>query len=289
LLRLLHAVVGQPLSDEAIRFAGEQDEAARRFSAQVRAAVSNGLPSVLQQLFAAGGLAWETSSALACAAAQGLTALEAYDEALDMLASTKDRFPRAIRPRQLEALAFARRAADGDLDKAQTILGELYELGERDPETVGIYARTWMDRYDKSKNALHLRKSRDLYAAAFDAAPDDYYTGVNAAAKSALLGTAADIEIAKGHARRVQEIVGTTIVEGDYWKSATVAEVQLLAGDYERAAKLYADAVAMSPSETGSHASTWKQACRLMGVLDPSLEQRAAIRAAFAHLPDCDA
>jgi hypothetical protein len=34
-----------------------------------------------------------------------------------------------------------------------------------------------------------LRNSRDLYADAFSRAPDDYYTGINAAAKSVLAGT----------------------------------------------------------------------------------------------------
>jgi hypothetical protein len=43
----------------------------------------------------------------------------------------------------------------------------------------------------------------------------------------------------------------------------------------------------MAPKETGSHESTWKQACRLMAHLNPSAEERAMVRAVFAHLPDC--
>jgi hypothetical protein len=57
-----------------------------------------------------------------------------------------------------------RRGKGNDLDNAQEILGELYEQGERDPETLGIYGRTWMDRYATSGDISDLRNSRDLYA-----------------------------------------------------------------------------------------------------------------------------
>jgi hypothetical protein len=43
----------------------------------------------------------------------------------------------------------------------------------------------------------------------------------------------------------------------------------------------------MAPKETGSHESTWKQACRLMARLNPSDEERAMVRSVFTHLPDC--
>jgi hypothetical protein len=51
--------------------------------------------------------------------------------------------------------------------QAQRILGALYEAGERDSETLGIYARTWMDRYARSKDPADLRESRDLYGEEF--------------------------------------------------------------------------------------------------------------------------
>jgi len=35
---------------------------------------------------------------------------------------------------------------------AQEILGTLYQQHERDLETLGIYARTWMDRYTRSQD-----------------------------------------------------------------------------------------------------------------------------------------
>ena len=93
-------------------------------------------------------------------------------------------FPKALRPQQLKGLALAR---SGDWQQAQIVLGRLYAAGEIDAETLGIYGRTWMDRYVKTKDRLHLLRARDLYRQAFEAIPKDYYTGINAAAKSLLL------------------------------------------------------------------------------------------------------
>ncbi len=288
LLRLLHALAGIPLSREAARFALEQDDAAQKAVNQIASAIQNGYPDRLIQLFEEGGLVWQTSSALACKAAEGLTKLNRNDEALSLLDKITQRFPKAIRPKQLYALALARRGQGNDLMNAQEILGELYQRGERDPETVGIYARTWMDRYAKSGDNLELKRSRDYYAEAFTKAPDDYYTGINAAAKSVFLGTAEDLTMAAAYATQVQKIVGTEPRTGDYWMTATVGEVFLIQKNYSQAGRLYGAAVAATPKETGSHLTTWKQACRLMSKLQPDPAERALIRAAFAHLPDCE-
>jgi len=175
---------------------------------------------------------------------------------ITMLEQIELQFAHAIRPKQLHALALARRGTGDDLRQAQRILGALYQHGERDPETLGIYGRTWMDRYNKSKDALDLQQSRNLYKEAFDRAPDDYYTGINAASKSVLLGTPDDIALGGELAQRVQKIVGTQPTQGDYWKTATVGEVLLLMKNYAEAGRLYKVAVAMARTETGSHEST---------------------------------
>lgn len=287
LLRLLHAVVGEPLSPEAAHFANLQDEAARNASALIGTAVRNGRADRLVELFAEGGTPWVTSAALGVKAAEGLVKLDRPDDALAMLEELERRFPSAIRPRQIHALALARRGGENDLEKAQEIIGTLYETGARDPETLGIYGRTWMDRYSRSGNRMDLEQSRDLYAEAFAGAQDDYYTGINAAAKSVLLGGEDNLAAAAGYARCVQEIVGVQPRPGDYWMTATIAEVFLIQRSYDDAARLYRDAVRIARGELASHRSTWLQACRLMQHLSPPPEARAAIRAAFAHLPDC--
>jgi tetratricopeptide (TPR) repeat protein len=266
----------------------EQDEAAQIAIVKINAAIRNGRPDRLIQLANDGGLAWDTTPALACKAAEGLTKLKKNDEAIALLDSVRKRFPRAIRPKQLYALALARRNSGTDLEDAQELLGELYAQKERDPETLGIYARTWMDSYAKSKDIADLRQSRKLYAEAFERAPDDFYTGINAAAKSVFLGSPEDIAKANEYAAKVQGIVGTEPKQDDYWQSATVAEVFLIRKDYANAARVYQAAVDMAPKETGSHESTWKQACRLMQKLNPAPADRDAVRKPFLHLPDCD-
>jgi len=288
LLRLLHGIVGLALSDQAAHFAAEQDKLARQVAADIDAAIMLKKPDQLIALYKADGLPWRTSSALACKAAEGLVKLNRKDDAIGMLEEIEKQFPNAIRPQQLHALALARRGTGPDLDNAQLILGRLYASGERDPETLGIFGRTWMDRYDKSKDLSDLQQSRDLYAEAFERAPDDYYTGINAAAKSMLLGTPEENERGGQLADQVQKIVGKDPVPGDYWKTVTVGTVFLLEKEYAKAASLYKEAVAMARGEVGSHESTWKQACRLMAKLNPTPEERALVRAAFSHLPDCD-
>jgi tetratricopeptide (TPR) repeat protein len=290
LLRLLHAVVGQAMSEEAVRFADGQNEAAQQALRQVGAAIRNKNPQHLKQLFDQGGWPWQTSAALACRAAEGLTKLAQDEDAVAMLERVVQQFPKAVRPKQLLALTLARLAVRTKrpefLARAQDILGVLYESGERDPETLGIYARTWMDRYERSKDLNDLKQSRSLYAEAFDSARDDYYTGINAASKSVLIGTPEDIARGAGYASQVLQIVGDDATKGDYWQRATVGEVFLLQKDYKRAAEAYKAAVESALSETGSHTATWAQAWRLMEKLSPTLEERAIIRKAFAHLPD---
>jgi len=293
LLRLLHAVVGQPLSREAAGFALEQDEASRHVAAQIAAAIKNDRPDRLMELFNNGGLLWRSSATLGCKAAEGLTKLGENEMALDVLDRLEQQYPKAVRPRQLKALALNRRGrktgAEADLLAAQDILGELYELNERDPETLGIYGATWMDRYLRSHDPRHLKQSRDLYLEAFAGAEDDYYTGINAASKSVLIGKEKDLQTAADLAMRVQKLVGTEPHPGDYWMTASVGELHLIQKDYANAGRLYEAAVSYAPSEDGSHTSTWRQACALMNKLQPTPEERAQVRQAFAHLPDCDA
>ncbi len=288
LLRLLHALVGQSLNADAATFAVKQDDAATEAARKIGAAVNNGDPDRLVKLFEQGGLVWQTSSSLGCKAAEGLTKLGRNDDAIAMLQKLMVQFPKAIRPKQLYALALARRGQGSDLGDAQEVLGELYEQGERDPETLGIYARTWMDRFSKSGDAKELKQSRNLYAEAFERAPDDYYTGINAAAKSVLLGTENDLKKASDYAAQVQTIVGTEPRPSDYWMTATVGEVFLIQKKYADAARLYDAAVTMASKQKGNHLTTWTQACRLMSKLQPTAEERAMIRQVFSDLPDCD-
>jgi hypothetical protein len=120
LLRLLHGITGRPLSPEAAHFAAEQDAVAKQQADEIGAAVRNKDPELIIELFNTGGLAWETSSALGCKAADGLIKLGRNNDGIRMLEQLEVRFPRAIRPQQLRALA--RRGGDGDLRQAPRVM-----------------------------------------------------------------------------------------------------------------------------------------------------------------------
>jgi len=284
LLRLLYAIAGIPLTDEALHFANAQDEETIDTIAQINAAIRNGRDQKLVQLFEKGGLPWETSAFLGCKAAEGLTKIGNKDAAITMLDVIEKKFPKAIRPKQLKALALARRGKEGDLEEAQDILGILYAKNNLDPETMGLYGRTWMDRYRKSNDINDLIQSRDLYAEAFEKSPDDYYTGINAASKSVFIGTDEALEKAAGYAARVENLVGTEAVPGDYWKTATIGEVLLIQKKYREAGEMYKKAVAMARSQTDSQQSTWKQADLLMQKMHTGPDDRLIIASAFKHL-----
>lgn len=278
LLRLLYGLQNKPLPPQAVKLALEVDEDTKKNLISIRAARNNGDSERLTELAQSQSLVWQTSPLLLCEAADALIAMKKEEAALEILNRTEQLFPLSLRPRQLRALALARLKK---WKEARHILGELYEAGEKDPETVGIYARTWMDRYDETGEIQALRRSRDLYSEAFNASPKDYYTGINAAAKSVFLG---ELEEAEKYAARVESLVGTATKPGDYWLTATVAEVQLIRRNFEVAGAIYAAAVDMKPDERGSHETTWLQAQRLMERLNPTQAQRDVVTNAFKHL-----
>jgi hypothetical protein len=251
------------------------DEQTRDALLSVNAAREAGDKEVLVDLSKTQNLAWTSSPTLICAVAEALIAVNDCNNALVLLEQIVLAFPKALRPRQLYGLALARQ---GEWLKAQLVLGKLHAAGEIDPETLGIYARTWMDRYKKTNDRLFLLKSRELYRQAFEASPNDYYTGINAASKSLLLG---ERETAKQLAARVEGIVGTKVFPGDYWKTATVAEVQLLQANYPGAASMYEAAIAIAPLERGSHESTFGQAKLLLDCLEAPSEGRALVEQVF--------
>ncbi|MCY7292021.1 MAG: TIR domain-containing protein [Ferruginibacter sp.] len=278
LLRLVHGIVGKSMSNEAVHFAWEQDEASGIAAAKITAAIKNGRPQKLKQLFEEGGLPWKSTASLACKTAEGLIKLGIEEEAVQMLRQIQKDFPKSIRPQQLLALTLARRAKGNDLNDAQDILGELYALNHLDPETLGIYARTWMDRYKISGNIAELRQSRNYYAEAFEKAPDDYYTGINAAAKSILLG---ENDKGKSIAEKVALLVGNKAVPGDYWRTATIAEVMLIEQKYTDAAALYQQAIDIAPTEKASHASTAKQATLLLNKMEANDDDKKKVLEVF--------
>jgi tetratricopeptide (TPR) repeat protein len=107
-----------------------------------------------------------------------------------------------------------------------------------------------MHWHTQSNDLNDLEQSRDYYAEAFEKAQDDYYTGINAAAKSVLLGTPEDLKKADEYAKKVQQITGVDVSPGDYWKTATAAEVFLIQKKYKQAAEIYKEAIVIGRSRS---------------------------------------
>lgn len=284
LIRLLHAIVGKPLTPEGVKFSNDLDESSEMAFAQVNASIRNGRWERLLELLENGGLPWETTAVLGCKTANGLIKLKKYTEAIQALKKLESKFPKSIRPKQLKALALARRGEGKDIEDAQEILGVLNSLNYLDPESLGIYARTWMDRYKVSGDINDLKQSRKLYVEAFEKSPDDTYTGINAAAKSILIGTDTDILKGYEYADKVQKILGTAPIPHDYWKTATVAEVLLIKKQYKEAGEMYAEAILIEPKSFGSHESTKKQAIKLLEKLETDDNDKIMVLEAFKHL-----
>jgi len=276
LLRLMLGMMGKPLPSEAVQIATEMDSAQQRNLTLIRAARQNDDPDRIIEMAKSQDPAWTTSPMLGCVAAEALIAAERFDAANDILTSLRQRFPGAVRPRQVEGLAAKRRH---DWQAAMRIFGDLYADDFRDPETVGMYAASWMVRYQETGNRLHLLKSRDLYREAFESSSDSY-TGINAATKSLFLG---ERETALQLAARVEALFANK-TPADYYDQATLAEARLLQGDYAQAARLYTAAVLRAPGETGSHRGTFAQAREIMRFLETPPADREAVERAFSHL-----
>lgn len=141
-----------------------------------------------------------------------------------------------------------------------------------------------MDRYKESNNVSDLEQARRYYAEAFEKAPDDYYTGINAAAKSILLGTDQDLMIAEDYAKRTLKIIGTSPWPNDYWKTATVAELLLIDKKYKNAGDMFLEAIKIEANSLGNHESTRNQAIKLLDRLTTNEMDRIEVLRAFEHL-----
>ena len=258
-----------------MKLAAQVDEQMRDGLLNIRSSRDIGNSAGLVKLSETDNMAWTSSPMLLCATADALIALKKPAEALAILDRAEQMFPKAVRPKQLRGLALAR---SGQTQEAQEVISKLHAAGEIGPETLGIYARTWMDLYETEGEITYLLKSRDLYLESFEKFPTDHYTGINAASKSLL---ADETQMATELAQRVLKLTGEELDRTNYWKTATIAEAQLLLGRYEDAAKTYRAAVVSAPKESGSHESTRKQAALLLDKLSATDEEKALVLGAF--------
>jgi hypothetical protein len=128
-----------------------------------------------------------------------------------------------------------------------------------------------------------LEQSRNLYLQTFKKVPTDTYVGINAAAKSALLG---DLPLAQSLATDVLKRLEEARAKRNgaaptYWEYVTEAEAWLLKLDTARALPLYHEARIAYRDEKGSIESTATQVQRLLRVLDVGDAAKKALRDEF--------
>ena len=278
LLRLICGLRGVALAPEAVSLAQQVDRTVKEALIAIQAAVEAENSARLHQL----GMSEEpdmlASPAPLLAAAQGLIGLGLNEQALDVLRHARTHFPLSIRGRQLEGLALRRLQ---QYQAAIEVVSELRAAGHQDAETLGILAAAWDGRYRETGKKLHLRHSRELYRSAFLGDSSDYYTGINAAAKSLFLGEA---EEAARLADLVAPLVAPARDGADFWAACTLGEVYLLRGEPDAAAEQYQRVIDRHPAQAGDLAGTRQQAERICAALELSAETTDRVLAPFRLL-----
>ncbi|MFK7823596.1 MAG: tetratricopeptide repeat-containing protein [Oligoflexales bacterium] len=169
------------------------------------------------------------------------------DLALEILDIGIKLFPKDVRLIQLKALILSRK---NDLIEAKKLLDPYFKKNSyKDPETQGIYCgilkRIWLNN---PKRTSELRSSRNNYYTGFEKSEfADIYMGINAAALSLFLGQ-------KRESRNIAEKVKNTIEErqkyyslknivtdssDQFWDIVTLAEANLLMGNFSKSRSLY--------------------------------------------------
>jgi tetratricopeptide (TPR) repeat protein len=288
LVKLTFGLQGKPPSQSAVLRLLAFERSIKEEPDALRAMARANLYDRIEARVSSEEPAYATSATLPGVAVDLLIRGKKDAAALRAVKQALERFPNSVRLRQLYGLAL-RRA--GQLDDAAYELNLLTERKHRDVETLGILASVWADLWEKRLAAGEtgsardaLEQSRDLYSEGFNKVPTDTYTGINAAAKTALLG---DLDRARGLADQV--LARLREIEAgrgggsppDYWVRVTEPEALLIKGEYDRALDLYHAARVAYQNEAGSIALTATQVRRLLGVLPVPADIKKKLVAEF--------
>ena len=288
LVRLTYGMQGKPPSQAAVQQLLAFEQSIKQEPDKLRAMAKANLYDRIEARISSDDPSYTTSATLPGVAVDLLIRGKKYPEAIRAAKQALERFPSSVRLRQLHGLALRR---NRELDDAAYELNLLVEQGHRDVETLGMLASVWADLWEKRLEAGDpvsardaLEQSRTLYAEAFAKVPADTYTGINAAAKSALLG---DFDRARALAGQVlTQLKEMETARGggpspDYWVRVTEPEAMLINGEWARAVDLYHSARLAHQNEAGSISATGTQVRRLLAVLPVPTEFRARLVAEF--------
>lgn len=276
--QLVFGLRGEPLTREVVEAWEEHARVVAQERALLRAAGVTGDTGAITGRSALELPAWTVEPSLAALAAERLVDLQAHDAALKVLDAWQPLFPGSLRLKQLRALALRRSRR---WREAQATLAVLVEEGHRDPETLGIFAATWAERWRETRDLRWLELSQLWYAEAWRLHRVDSYTGINAASKAALLGRR---EVARELAAEVLELVRDA-PPTEYWRKVTEGEALVLLGDPEGAARAYRAAVVANPTLAGSMGSTRDQLEALILAMDLAPVHRELLLGVFPAAP----
>lgn len=275
LIRLICGMRAIPPDPEAVELAETVDREVQGLLTRIEGAVEAGNAARLREIGNSTAPGVLASPGPLLAAAQGLISMGKCEDAIEVLNRAYRCFPKSIRVKQLEGLALRRLKR---YQEAIDVLSELKAAGHQDPETMGILGAAWHGLYEQTKKKLHLRKSRELYRTAFQGDPKNYYTGVNAAAKSLFLG---EPEEAERLASEVLPLVEHASDGADLWAGCTLGEIYLLRGGLDEAAAQYQKVIDKHPNKTGDLGGTLSQARAICHALNLSEEDTKKVLAPF--------
>ncbi len=203
--------------------------------------------------------------------------LEARAKADEILKGSEN-----LRLRQLYALSLSKSGAP---ETARDYLEPFYKANPDDPETAGILGSIYKELFKKNQQTSLAIQSRDTYLKNFEAT-GNYYTGINAAAMSAIVMQASKSrEIAK---RIIESIQPDTV---DFWELATLGEASLLTKEKARSTEFYIKARKAAGTDWGKITSTYHQLWLLNHFLPVSGEilkmfNPPAVAAFVGHMVD---
>ena len=195
-------------------------------------------------------------------AAEALLKLNRPRYALSILDSARKLYPDDVKARQLEAIALGRHKRYAEAREALRRLSDEH----KDGETLGLLARTWKDEWTQVWNAHPLRKTDALaaardtaatlqsaaaaYVSAFQAAPEDYYPGINALTLGRLwedvTGRTSKLPLELIAAGVGWSVAAAVERNKDYWGLATRAELALVEGRKDGPVDDYSEAAALA-------------------------------------------
>lgn len=172
-----------------------------------------------------------------------------YFEAHNMAMKYCEDHPDDLRALQLCGLAMSK---SGARQAAIEFLEPILAKNKNDVETAGILGGVYKEQFKKTAESDYARKSHETYLANFEQTRS-YYTGINAATMSQILGRGiAAREVAKD----VAEIAAR---DNDFWALATLGEAYLLLKDPVKAYETYKQAASLGEGQFGKMGSVYAQ------------------------------